>query len=175
MINLNDKQERLALIERYLEADTTVLEERMLAEYYATHQPDADEEPISDLIKMTHPSASDMIDTADFDRITARRKPVRMILKWSSVAAAAIVMLMVCLHISKPAIPEETASTFSTAQILEGMEILSKIEVGEIESVLAKPQGEQVIITVKLTNGKERNYSMTGDVDGSSLSFTALY
>ncbi len=174
MINLNDKQERLALIERYLEADTTVLEERMLAEYYATHQPDDEEEPISDLIKMTHPSASDMIDTADFDRITARRKPVRMILKWSSVAAAAIVMLMVCLQISKPAITEETASTFSTAQILEGVEILSKIEVGEIGSIVAEPKGKEVIITIKLTDGKERSYSMTCNSDASSLSFTAL-
>ena len=172
---LENKQFRKALAERYLDADTTIREEQMLAQYYASHQPDDDEMQIAAILRMTHAGASDMIDTADFDRITARRKPVRMILKWSSVAAAAIVMLMVCLHISKPAIPEETASTFSTAQILEGMEILSKIEVGEIESVLAKPQGEQVIITVKLTNGKERNYSMTGDVDGSSLSFTALY
>ena len=174
MINLNDKQERLTLIERYLEADTTVQEERMLAEYYATHQPDADEKQISALIKMTHPHASDMIDTAEFDHITVRRKPVQMILKWSSVAAAAIVLLLLGLHFGKPALPEETASTMSTAQILEGMEILSKIEVGEIESVMAKPEGDRVVITVKLTNGKERSYSMTGDIDGSSLSFTAL-
>lgn len=172
MINLNDKQERLALIERYLEADTTVQEERMLVEYYASHQPDADEEQISAVIKMSHPSSSDIIDTADFDRITARRKPVRMILRWSSVAAAAIVLLLVCIHIGKPALLEETSSTMSTAQILEGMEMLSKIEVGEIESVLAKPKGDQVVITVKLTNGNERSYSMS--CDGNSLSFTAL-
>lgn len=174
MINLNDKQERLALIERYLEADTTVLEERMLAEYYATHQPDADEEPISDLIKMTHPSASDMIDTADFDRITARRKPVRMILKWSSVAAAAIILMLVSLHIGHKQLQPENQTAISTMQILEGMEIISKIEVGEIESVKAEPHGSTVVITVKLTDGKERSYSMTCNSDASSLSFTAL-
>ena len=123
---------------------------------------------------MTHPCASDIIDTADFDRITLRRKPVRMILRWSSVAAAAIVLLLVCLQISKPAIPEETASTFSTAQILEGMEILSKIEVGEIGSIVAEPKGKEVIITIKLTDGKERSYSMTCNSDASSISFTAL-
>lgn len=174
MINLNDKQERLALIERYLEADTTIREEQMLAEYYASHQPDADEEQIASLIKHTHPNASDMIDTADFDRNIKSRRPLNMILKLSSVAAAAIVLLLICLHLGNPSLPEETANTMSTAQILEGMEILSKIEVGEIESVLAKPDGDQVIITVKLTSGKEHSYSMTGDVDGSSLSFTAL-
>ncbi|MBO7050702.1 MAG: hypothetical protein J6W42_08830 [Bacteroidaceae bacterium] len=91
-----------------------------------------------------------------------------------SAAAAAIVVLLVCLHIGKPALPEETTCTISTAQILEGMEMLSKIQVGEIGSIVAEPQGDQVIITVKLTNGKERSYSMTGDVYGSSLSFTAL-
>lgn len=176
MINLNDKQERLLIIERYLDADTTVQEERMLAEYYATHTIESDEEQIAELIKMSHPVADTvmMADTADFDRITVRRKPVPMILRWSSVAAAAIVLVLVCLHIGKPALPEETLCTMSTAQILEGMEMLSKIEVGEIESVLAKPQGERVIITVKLVSGKERSYSMTGDADGTSLSFTAL-
>mgnify|MGYP007038214800 CR=1 FL=1 len=174
MINLNDKQERLALIERYLAADTTVQEEQMLAEYYASHQPDADEEQIAALIKLSHPNASDIIDTAEFDRITVHRKPVQMILRWSSVAAAAIVLLLVCLHIGKPALPEETASTMSTVQILEGMEMISRIEMGEIESVLAKPQGDRVVITVKLANGKERSYSMSSDVDGNSLSFTAF-
>lgn len=176
MINLNDKKERLALIERYLEADTTVQEEQMLAEYYATHQPDADEEQIASLIKMSHPSASDMIDTTEFERITVRRKPVQMILRWSSVAAAATILLLVCLHIGKPASIQAPDSAYgiSTAQILEGMEMISRIEVGEIESVLAKPQGDRVVITVKLANGKERSYSMTGDIDGNSLSFTAF-
>ena len=174
MINLNDKQERLALIERYLDADTTVQEERMLAEYYTSNQPDADEVQISALIKLTHPNASDKIDTAEFDRITVRRKTVHMILKWSSVAAAAIILLLVCLRIGKPALPEEIASTMSTSQILEGMEMLSKIQVGEIGSIVAEPKGKEVIITIKLTDGKERSYSMTCNSDASSISFTAL-
>ena len=174
MINLNDKKERLALMERYLEADTTIREEQMLAEYYASHQPDADEEQIASLIKQTHPNASDMIDTADFDRIIKGRRPVNMILKWSSVAAAAVVLLLICLHLRKPALHEETASTISTAQILEGMEMLSKIQVGEIGSIVAEPKGKEVIITIKLTDGKERSYSMTCNSDASSISFTAL-
>ena len=97
-----------------------------------------------------------------------------MILKWSSVAAAAVILMLVCLHIGhKPVLPE-TETAISTMQILEGMEIISKIEVGEIESVKAEPQGSTVVITVKLTNGKERSYSMTCNSDASSLSFTAL-
>ena len=174
MINLNDKQKRLALIERYLEADTTVLEERMLAEYYGLHQPVADEEQIATLIKHTHPNASDMIDATEFDRITKARRPVSMILKWSSVAAAAIVLLLVCFHVGKTALPEETASTMSTAHILEGMEMLSKIQVGEIGSIVAEPKGKEVIITIKLTDGKQKSYSMTCNSDASSISFTAL-
>ena len=153
---LENKQFRKALAERYLEADTTIREEQMLAQYYASHQPDADEEPIAALIKMTHAGASDMIDTADFDRITKSRRPVRVILRWSSVAAAAIILMLVSLH------------------ILEGMEMISKIEVGEIESVKAEPHGSTVVITVKHTDGKERSYSMTCNSDASSLSFTAL-
>lgn len=171
---LENKHFRMALAERYLEADTTVREEQMLAEYYASHQPDADEEQIAALIHETHPNAWAMIDTADFDRITTRKRPAHMILRWSSVAAAAIILMLVCLHIGHKQIQPETETAISTMQILEGMEIISKIEVGEIESVKAEPQGSTVVITVKLTNGKERSYSMTCNSDASSLSFTAL-
>ena len=171
---IENKQYRKALAERYLEADTTIREEQMLAEYYETHLPDDDEMQIAALIRMTHAGASDMIDTADFERISKDRRPVRMILKWSSVAAAAVILMLVCLHIGhKPVLPD-TQTAISTMQILEGMEMISKIEVGEIESVKAEPQGNTVVITVKLTDGKERSYSMTCNSDASSLSFTAL-
>ena len=171
---IENKQYRKALAERYLDADTTIREEQMLAEYYATHQSDDDEVQIATLIKMTHAGASDMIDTADFERISKDRRPVRMILKWSSVAAAAVILMLVCLHIGhKPVLPD-TQTAISTMQILEGMEMISKIEVSEIESVKAEPQGNTVVITVKLTDGKERSYSMTCNSDASSLSFTAL-
>ena len=171
---LENKQYRKALAERYLDADTTIGEEQMLAEYYASHKIDADEEQIAALIKMTHANASDMIDTADFDHITKGGKPVRMILRWSSVAAAAVILMLVSLHIGHKQLQPENQTAISTMQILEGMEMISKIEVGEIESVKAEPQGSTVVITVKLTNGKERRYSMTSNSDASSLSFTAL-
>lgn len=171
---LENKQFRMALAERYMEADTTIQEEKMLAEYYASHPIDADEEPVAALLKMTHANASDMIDTADFDRMTKGRRPVRMFIRWGSAAAAAIILLLVCLHIGHNQKQQETQSAISTMQMLEGMEIISRIEVGEIESVKAEPQGSTVIITVKLTDGKERSYSMTCNQDASSLSFTAL-
>ncbi len=171
---LENKQFRKALAERYLDADTTIREEQMLADYYTSHQPDADEESIAALIKMTHAGASDMIDTADFDHIPKSRMPVRMFLKWSPVAAAAIILMLLCLHIGHKQILPENQPAISTMQILEGMEMISKIEVGEIESVKAEPHGSTVVITVKLTDGKERSYSMTCNSDASSLSFTAL-
>lgn len=171
---IENKQYRKALAERYLEADTTIREEQMLAEYYETHLPDDDEVQIAALIRMTHAGASDMIDTADFERISKDRRPVRMILKWSSVAAAAVILMLVCLHIGHKQLQPENQTAISTMQILEGMEMISKIEVGEIESVKAEPQGNTVVITVKLTDGKERSYSMTCNSDASSLSFTAL-
>ncbi len=169
---LENKQFRKALAERYLDADTTVQEEQMLAEYYATHQIEADEEPIAALLRLTHPNAQDMTDTAEFDRITARKSPVRMLLRWSCAAAAAILLMLVCLRLGTPQVQPQ--DSVSTAQILEGMEMLSKIQVGEIGSIVAEPKGNEVIITIKLTDGKERSYSMTCNSDASSISFTAL-
>ena len=54
MIDIDNKLERKALIERYLEADTTIAEERAMAEYYAMNQPDADEEAFAQLIMGCH-------------------------------------------------------------------------------------------------------------------------
>jgi len=85
---------------------------------------------------------------------------------------------LVCLRLNRPVAEpvqsDETTLQVSTAQILEGMEMLSKIEVGEIESVLAQPTGSTVLITIKLKSGKESTYLMSTDDGGNSLSFMSL-
>ena len=54
---IKDKKQRQKLIARYLEADTTVQEEIMLAEYYRTHKVEADEADIARLILLDYPKA----------------------------------------------------------------------------------------------------------------------
>ena len=69
---------------------------------------------------------------------------------------------------------QDEQSIISTSQIMEGMEMLSKIEVGEIESIYAQPTGNTVLITLRLKNGKEKTYIMSCDANENSMSFIAL-
>ena len=74
MINdLADKNSRKALIERYLEAETTPAEEQRLRDWFARHQADADEREIALLVGLAAPCASclpELDETeAEFDRL----------------------------------------------------------------------------------------------------------
>lgn len=59
---IKDRKYRQKLIARYLEADTTVQEEIMLAEYYRTHKAEADEADVATLILMDYPVADILSD-----------------------------------------------------------------------------------------------------------------
>ena len=52
MNTLDDKNMRLALLERYLDADTTVEEERTLRDYYSVHAADSDEAAAARLLTL---------------------------------------------------------------------------------------------------------------------------
>lgn len=185
MITVEDKQTRMALAQRYMDADTSIQEELMLARYYASHPiVDSDEEQMASLIRIAHSEADPMLqlDSSEFDRIVSKHaqpasKSLNLI-RWSAAAAAAVLLLLVCLRLNRPVAEpvqsDETTLQVSTAQILEGMEMLSRIEVGEIESVLAQPTGSTVLITIKLKSGKESTYLMSTCDGGNSLSFMSL-
>ena len=185
MITVEDKQTRMALAQRYMDADTSIHEELMLARYYTSHPiVDSDEEQIASLIRIVHSDTDPLLqlDSSEFDRIVSEhRQPARkssILIIWSVAAAAAVLLLLVCLRLNRPVAEpvqsDETTLQVSTAQILEGMEMLSRIEVGEIESVLAQPTGSTVLITIKLKSGKESTYLMSTDDGGNSLSFLSL-
>ena len=57
MENLTDKNIRGELIARYLEAETDVREEMLLAEYFAEHAPEADEAAVARLLLAERPEA----------------------------------------------------------------------------------------------------------------------
>ena len=57
MENLTDKNIRSELIARYLEAETDVREEMLLAEYFAEHAPEADEAAVARLVLAERPEA----------------------------------------------------------------------------------------------------------------------
>lgn len=107
MINLNDKTARLRLIERYLEAETSPVEERLLTEYYLANPEctEPDEREVRDLILASHLAKADkpfqMSEEKErlFDELMAfqpacQRSRKRML--YASVVAIAAVLSAVC-------------------------------------------------------------------------------
>lgn len=60
-----DKETRKALIEKYLEAETTPLEEQRLREWFATHPADDDEQELALLIGLSAPCGHCLPETKE--------------------------------------------------------------------------------------------------------------
>ena len=72
MENLTDKNIRGELIARYLEAETSPEEERLMAESFAEHAPEADEVAVARLVLAERPEALLAAGEREFDRAVAQ-------------------------------------------------------------------------------------------------------
>ncbi|MBR0224273.1 MAG: hypothetical protein IJL93_08380 [Bacteroidales bacterium] len=181
MINdLADKNSRQALIERYLDADTTPAEEQRLREWFAGHEADADEREIALLVGLAAPCASclpELDETeAEFDRIVAAAEASRRIsrrrrrLRWSAgigAAAAAIALFFFLRPVGNQEKP------LSPVVIAEGIKQIMMISPDQIESVVATPSGSKAILTAYLKDGRTYSYILTYDTDDGTTSLLA--
>lgn len=176
MMNIEDKDIRRALIEKYLEAETTVSEEIALAQWFAAHAADPDEAAVAELISLNHPSAVILSEEgeAEFDRIVGgpsaarRRKPARSALVYAAGIAAAVLLLVV-LHTSSHKSPD-----FTPLEIAEQMNALMSIGMDEIESITAKPSGHQVFVTAYLKDGSSSTFLMSRNSETGGLQLLSM-
>ena len=113
MSKLDDKQTRLLMVERYLNAETSTLEERQLADYFSTAtEPLTEEEESAWLILQATTNAGStpfelsQSKVAEFDRLMRKDVPARhrrlAIAGWiSAVAAAASIAILVVLFANR--------------------------------------------------------------------------
>ena len=177
MINIKDKEIRLQLIAKYLEAETTVAEEAMLHAYYMENKADEDEQAIARMICMEHADADLLSDEGaeEFDRIVSQTKPKqsRPIIRrmaWISGAAAAIALLLV-LNVQLPQ-EEVPSEAFTTVEIAGYVQQLMNVE--DVETVTASPIKECVLVTATLADGTTKMYIMNKDSEEGSTSMLAI-
>ena len=150
-----NKKHRQKLIARYLEADTTVQEEIMLAEYYRTHKAEADEADVARLILMDYPVADILSDPV-------RKRDISYI-SMAITAIAACIALMVMFIIPR------SGDEFTVSEIAENMNILMEMNNQDVESIVAEPQGSKVILTATLKDGNTTTFIMVRNRwDGST-------
>ena len=152
---IKDKKQRQKLIARYLEADTTVQEEIMLAEYYRTNRADADEADIARLILLDYPKAEVLSDME-------RKKDIRHIsLTITTIAACIALMIMFIIP--------RSGNEFTPIEIAENINILMELNVQDVESIVAEPKGTRVILTAKMKDGSSSTFIMVRNrKDGST-------
>ena len=176
MMDIKDKDTRMALVARYLEADTTVVEEALLAAYYAANEAEEDERAIAQMIRMEHANEALLSKEGaeEFDRIVSQTKPKqsRPIIRriaWISGAAAIALLLVLNVQLPQEEVPSEA---FTTVEIAGYVQQLMNVE--DVETVTASPIKECVLVTATLADGTTKMYIMNKDSEEGSTSMLAI-
>lgn len=92
---------------------------------------------------------------------------------WSAagLAAAAIVAILIAPAALRPA-PAPT-QPLTGIQITEGIQRIMELDLGDVESINAKPMGEKALLTATLKDGSTYTYIMTCNEDEGSTSILA--
>ena len=174
MMDIQDKDTRMALVARYLEAETTVAEEALLAAYYAANEAEEDERAIAQMIRMEHAGAALLFKEGaeEFDRIVSQTKPKHHIrrMAWIGGVSAAIALLLV-LNVTIPR-EAEPSPAFTTVEIAGYVQQLMNVE--DIEAVTASPVKECVLVTATLSDGSTKMFIMNKDPEEGSTSMLAI-
>ena len=178
MTNVMDKEVRLQLIAKYLEAETTVAEEAMLHAYYTEHKAEEDEQAIAQLICMEHADANVLSDEGaeEFDRIVSenqakpRRGNVRNL--WIGGWAAAVTLLLVLNIVTQRREEPVPSAAFNAVEIAGCIQQLMTAE--DVTSVTASPVKECVLVTAQLADGTTKMYIMNKDSEEGSTSMLAI-
>lgn len=174
-----DKETRKALIEKYLEAETSPEEERKLRDWFAVHAAEEDEREFALLVGLSAPCGHCLPETdensteEEFDTLVStgeRRRRHRTVHRavFSAAAAAAIALLIWLV----PAGPD-TENQLTPVQIAEGIQQMMLLDIGDIESIVATPSGSHAILTARLKDGSSCSYILTCNEDDGTTSLLA--
>lgn len=175
MIDINNKDFRKCLIDKYLKAETSIFEERLLADYYlGSNNIDEDERAIAETVRMEHMYDSILSNAGveEFDRMVnetkRKNKPfvTRFILTVSGMAASIALFLMIYPIFSHKA-PE-------TVEIAQCIRLVMELEAEEIVSVTATPISENVWINAELQSGETKTFIMSNDKERGTTSLLAV-
>lgn len=174
MINLNDKKVRQELVWRYLNAETTLEEERLLADFLSdTDIPlSAEEEDVLLMLQTSsligRPEISE--EKADeFDRLMQRvnKKSKIVALRWIVSAVAAIICVVFFLP-TQHTDNAEGHSEITTSELLEAINILSDVGTDDM-TITAFSCNDGFVIKTYTPNGLPNSYMLKRCSDGTSI------
>ena len=174
MINIKDKEARLQLIAKYLEAETTIAEETLLHAYYLENEPEEDEQAIARMICLEHADLLSDKGAEEFDRVVSetQAKPRKATVRnlWIGGWAAAVTLLLVLNVVTQR--KEEPSAAFNTIEIAGCIQQLMMVK--DVTSVTASPVKECVLVTAQLADGTTKMYIVNKDFEEGSTSMLAI-
>ena len=175
MKNLNDKNTRQKLVVRYQNAETTLEEERLLAEFLTDTDDllSTEEEDVRLLLQMSdcmeQPAISE--EKADeFDRLMQkdRHKSSIVYMRWivSSAAAAVIIAFVFMTNRQNIDIPEDMHINEMTQAV--------NFQNEQVEFYQLRPAGDATIVTMTYSDGGSSSYVICASDDGSSYQIVPM-
>ena len=174
-MDIKDKEFRKKLIDKYLEAETSIAEEKMLTDYYLENETvDEDEQAIARMIRMDNVNAALLSDEGaeEYDRIVKETSPkikrtsVRWI-AWTSGIAAAIALFFMLNATPSSSLPD-------TTEIAQSIQQMMDLDTDGIVSISAVPVDECVWIKVELEDGTVKTFIMSKDKEEDTTSLLAI-
>ncbi len=170
---------RKELIKRYLDAETSLEEELLLAESFRQTPPQNEEEEKIEAMLLCMkdsavPDSSEEEQSAEeeFDRIVSksgRRKGLVWAIS-SAMVAAAVILLFLLL---KPAAPQTEDNTDLIEQI-QHIHLLSQLSLEEADKCEFRPIEGGYVMTAYFPDGKTASYILIAEEDGKTYSLLSL-
>lgn len=166
-----NRDTRKQLVESYLNAETTPEQEFRLAEWFAVHGADKDEEPAAKLLLVEYPEAGYDSAEKEFDAIILSKQNRRTTILRGvyGFAACAVIVLGLGIFLNQ----RTDTCEFNGIEIAQGISQIMSLDVDNIKNVIAKPKGNNVILIATMNDGSKCTYMMTKD-GTDVLSITAM-
>lgn len=158
MINLKDKNIRRHLVQKYLDAETSPIEEKMLADYYAESKADAEERDIAALILSGSIGLDSILDAGNkaFENILAdesvRTRRKRDFRRYSFFALAACIaaLMFIFRNTSSTSGISPTLTEEKTGEIIADADMV-RISDTPQEPVISETNERPVYKTIRQT------------------------
>ena len=170
MIDIRNKEIRKSLIAKYLDAETSFAEERMLVDYFLSHKDvDEDEQAFVKMIRMENIQTNLLSDKGveEYDRIVSetnqdsKRIPLRRMIWVGGIAASIALFFMLS--------PVFTSPKANTMEIAQCIQQVINLPMDEIASITATPVNDYVWVKAELKDGTTKTFIMSENKGTTSL------
>ena len=166
--------DRKQLIQRYLEAEITAEEERLLAESFTSAPPrDEEERKVEALLQtLQTPPLEPLPDVSEEYDSIVRRARRRAVLRWGlGVSGAAAAVAAAVLLTRTP--PAHSPAT-DTETLLEKLQLISDMDPAGASNYEFRPVGDGFIMTAIYEDGQTASFILTPIDGGNSYAMLLL-